>query len=58
LPGGETVQAVTYSVVFLSIVFTSVLSFLIEKTHVSRLYAAIFRRFGRQPSPVVVAAEP
>jgi potassium/hydrogen antiporter len=53
LPGGETVQSVTYGIVFLSIVFTSVLSFLIEKTPVANLYALIFRRFGQLPAVAV-----
>jgi cell volume regulation protein A len=53
LPGGDTIQAITYAVVFLSIVFTSVLSFLLERTFVARIYAVIFRRFGRPlPAPV------
>lgn len=45
LPGGEILQAVTYSVVFLSIVFTSVLTFLIERTGVARLYGVLFHGF-------------
>lgn len=57
LPGGETLQAITYCVVFLSIVFTSVLSFLIERTFVAKLYALLFRRFGKEiPNAVAVAA--
>lgn len=47
LPGGQQLQSVTYSVVFISIVFTSVLSFLIERTWLARLYALFFRHFGR-----------
>ncbi|HEX3684404.1 MAG TPA: cation:proton antiporter [Bryobacteraceae bacterium] len=54
LPGGETLQAVTYGVVFLSIVFTSLLSFLLERTAMAKIYALIFRRFGKQ-TPVSVA---
>ncbi len=46
-PGGRELQAVTYSVVFASIVFTSLLSFLIERTFLARIYAALFRQFGR-----------
>ena len=45
LPGGDILQAVTYGVVFLSIVFTSVLSFLIERTRVASVYKAVFRGF-------------
>jgi NhaP-type Na+/H+ or K+/H+ antiporter len=46
LPGGEILQAVTYGVVFLSIVFTSVLTFLIERTRVADLYGALFQGFA------------
>lgn len=55
LSGGDTIQSITYSIVFLSIVFTSILSFLVERTFVSRAYALIFRGFGR-PLPERVAA--
>ena len=51
LPGGAVLQDVTYGVVFMSIVFTSLLSFLIERTRLARLYAFIFSRFG-VPAPV------
>ncbi len=57
IPGAETQQALTYCVVFFSIVFTCVLSFLIEKTQLAKLYAFLFRRFGQPlPTPVPVAA--
>jgi NhaP-type Na+/H+ or K+/H+ antiporter len=49
LPGGEMIQAITYGVVFLSIVFTSVLTFLIERTGVAKLYVALFRGFHSAP---------
>jgi NhaP-type Na+/H+ or K+/H+ antiporter len=60
LPGGETLQAVTYGVVFLSIVFTSVLSFLVERTRVANLYTAVFRGFAVPPviEPIPIPAEP
>ncbi len=45
LPNGDVLQSVTYCVVFLSIVFTSVLSFLVERTRVAKVYAVLFRRF-------------
>ena len=55
IPGGDAVRAITYNVVFLSIVFTSVLSFLVERTFVARIYALFFRRFGRAlPAPAAV----
>jgi potassium/hydrogen antiporter len=47
LPDGEMLRDVTYSVVFLSIVFTSVLSFLVERTALVNLYSLPFRNFGR-----------
>lgn len=56
LQGGSKLQSVTYGVVFLSIVLTSVLSFLIERTALSRFYAMIFRGFGR-PGVVLPAPE-
>jgi NhaP-type Na+/H+ or K+/H+ antiporter len=52
LPGAEALQAVIYWVVFLSIVFTSVLSFLIERTPVARVYCFLFHtRFGAMSAP-------
>ncbi|MBV9155248.1 MAG: cation:proton antiporter, partial [Acidobacteriaceae bacterium] len=53
LPGGDMVQAITYCVVFLSIVFTSVLSFLVERTRVANVYGLFFRRFGRDRAPEI-----
>lgn len=50
LPDGEMLRDVTYVVVFLSIVFTSVLTFLLERTSLSKLYSLPFRGFGRLPS--------
>lgn len=51
LTGGQELQSVTYSVVFISIVFTSVLSFLIERTWLAKAYASFFRHFGRPAMP-------
>jgi Na+:H+ antiporter len=45
---GPMLQSVTYSVVFLSIVLTSVFSFLIERTILAKFYGALFRGFGRE----------
>jgi hypothetical protein len=55
LPGGEVLRDLTYVVVFISIVFTCVLSFLIERTWVARLYAFPFRGFGRVVSELPVS---
>ncbi len=54
LPGGAMLRDITYIVVFLSIVFTSVLSFLIERTRIARLYSTLFYRFGRIAAPEAV----
>jgi len=51
LPDGEMLRDVTYVVVFLSIVFTSILSFLLERTPLVRLYLLPFRGFGRSAPP-------
>jgi NhaP-type Na+/H+ or K+/H+ antiporter len=57
LPGGDMLQAVTYGIVFLSIVFTSVLTFLIERTSVANLYTAFFKGFqSSAPSNSVPAS--
>ncbi len=48
LPNGSLLRDTTYMVVFLSIVFTSALSFLIERTALVRLYALPFRGFGKE----------
>ncbi len=58
LPNGDLMQAVTYYVVFMSIVFTSVLSFLIERTRIEKLYAIVFRGFGRTKDLTPAAAAP
>jgi len=44
---GSKLQSVTYGIVFVSIVFTSILSFLIERTALAKLYALVFSGFGR-----------
>ena len=54
LPGGEMLKDVTYVIVFVSIVFTCVLSFLMERTILAKVYAFPFRRFGR-PGPEELA---
>jgi potassium/hydrogen antiporter len=51
IPEGHMLQSVTYSIVFLSIVLTSALSFLVERTALAKFYAVLFRNFGRA-SPV------
>jgi uncharacterized membrane protein len=55
IPEGQMLQSVTYSIVFLSIVLTSALSFLIERTVLAKFYGVLFRNFG-QVSPVSPAS--
>ncbi len=57
LPGGEALRDLTYVVVFVSIVFTCVLSVLVERSALGRIYRLPFRRFGRagEGTPVIVA---
>ena len=57
LAGGQELQSVTYSVVFISIVFTSVLSFLIERTWLAKAYALFFRQFGRPAMPARMSVD-
>jgi potassium/hydrogen antiporter len=47
IDSGRDLQAITYCIVFMSIVLTSVLSFLIERTRLARFYGYLFRGFGR-----------
>lgn len=42
IAGGELIQNITYSVVFISILITSVMVFLIQKTKISSLYNSFF----------------
>lgn len=44
---GSKLQSVTYGIVFVSIVLTSILSFLIERTALAKLYALVFSGFRR-----------
>ena len=56
LPGGAVLRDITYVIVFVSIVFTCVLSFLLERTRLVKFYSLPFRHFGRAPLPTVQAA--
>lgn len=46
IPGGETIQAVVFSIILCSTFFTTILTFLIDKTYLSRVYEWIFRLSG------------
>ena len=47
--GGEIIQSISYSVILSSIVLTSLLVFLMDKTGLSRFYAWVFSGLGRNP---------
>jgi len=47
--GGELIQNTTYAVVFFSIIFTTCLIFLLEKTKLSQFYEKIFSDFSTSP---------
>lgn len=44
--GGEIIQSVVFSIILCSTVFTTVLTFLVDKTFVSRIYGWIFKMLG------------
>jgi NhaP-type Na+/H+ or K+/H+ antiporter len=48
IPGGETIQNVTYSVILFSIVLTSFMVFLVEKTPVFKIYQGIFSGYRKR----------
>jgi len=50
--GGETIQSVTYAVVLFSIMLTSVLIFLLDKTPLVRAYRSVYKEFKDDPSPL------
>ncbi len=49
LEGGQVIQDVTYTVVFFSVLFTSIFIFLLYKTKVRKLYEFIFSGFSLNP---------
>jgi NhaP-type Na+/H+ or K+/H+ antiporter len=57
MASGKDLQAITYCIVFVSIVLTSVLSFLIERTRLASFYAYLFRGFGRSSATAPVLLE-
>jgi len=54
---GELIQNVTYAVVLFSIVLTSLLTFLLTGTRISKVYGWMFRGFGSSQEPVVEAKQ-
>ena len=49
IAAGQTIQDVTYIVIFFSILICSVMIFLLEKTAFSRAYRKLFWAFGKEP---------
>ena len=49
IAAGQTIQDVTYIVIFFSIVACSILVFLLEKTSFAKEYQKLFRVFGKEP---------
>jgi cell volume regulation protein A len=50
VPGGDLIQNVTYSVILFSIVLTSIMVFLVEKTPVYKIYQGIFAGYKERGS--------
>lgn len=58
LPDGEALRDLTYVIVFVSIVITCVMSFLVERSGIGRLYRIPFRGFGKgQGGSAIQAAQ-
>ncbi len=56
--GGELIQNVAFAVILFSIVLTSTLVFLLDKTALSKFYRRMFSRFGTPVRPLVESREP
>jgi len=50
--GGDTIQSLTYAVVLFSIMLTSVLIFMIDKTPLVHVYWLVYKEFKDDPSPL------
>jgi len=48
MEGGDIIQNIAYAVILISIIVTSLLVFLIDKTRFSRFYSWFFSNFGKQ----------
>jgi potassium/hydrogen antiporter len=46
IPGGEIIQSVVFSIILCTTLLTTVLTFLVDKTHVSSVYGWIFGMMG------------
>ncbi len=61
--GGDVIQSVVFSIILCSTFFTTILSFLVDRTFLATLYGWIFRLLGirkpvETPDPVISPTEP
>jgi hypothetical protein len=56
--GGETIQAIVFSIILCSTFFTTILTYLVDKTWLSKLYHWTFWLLGLGKKSVTVAEEP
>ncbi len=60
IPGGEIIQSVVFSIILCSTMFTTLLTFLVDKTWLSNVYVWIFRLSGlgkEKPPPMLEKPE-
>ena len=60
VPGGEIIQSIVFSIILCTTLFTTVLTFLVDKTFLSRVYGWIFRvmGLGKAKTGATAQAEP
>lgn len=64
IPGGEMIQSIVFSIILCSTFFTTILTFLVDKTFLSDVYMWIFRisglgkEKGVRPTPVIEVPVP
>lgn len=46
IPGGELIQSIVFSIILCTTVFTTILSFLVDKTYLAKVYGWIFYLLG------------
>ncbi|MDD5647922.1 MAG: hypothetical protein PHY03_03205, partial [Dehalococcoidia bacterium] len=49
MDGGEIIQNTAYAIILISIIITSLLVFLIDKTRFKNFYSWFFSNLGKQP---------
>lgn len=53
IPGGEVIQSIVFSIILFSTLFTTILTFLVDKTWLANVYSWIFRVSGLGKAKVV-----